>query len=126
MSEETTEHGVITQSVLDRKDVSLPHWVSVNYPWCYRFSDLHGKGFGGYGFLRFNISYVFSDMSVEYAICPLCTYSFYIYIYIYTHKDWNFNVGNAAVTFDTAHLQSSYFHRPSMYSPKLRRTRSQR
>ena len=31
----------------------------------------------------------------------------------------NFNFGNAAVTFDTAHLQSSYFHRPSMYSPKL-------
>ena len=39
---------------------------------------------------------------------------------------WNFNFGNAAVTFDTAHVQSSYFHRPSMYSPKLCRTRSQR
>ena len=38
----------------------------------------------------------------------------------------NFNFGNDAVTFDTAHLQSSYFHRPSMYSPKLCRTRSQR
>ena len=37
-----------------------------------------------------------------------------------------FNFGNAAVTFDTAHLHSSYFHRPSMYSPKLCRTRSQR
>ena len=42
-----------------------------------------------------------------------------------TTKGWNFNFGNNAVTFDTAHLQSSYFHRPSMYSPKLRRTRSQ-
>ena len=42
------------------------------------------------------------------------------------YEGWNFNFGNAAVTFDTAHLQSSYFHRLSMYSPKLCRTRSQR
>ena len=42
------------------------------------------------------------------------------------YEGWNFNFGNAAVTFDTAHLQSSYFHRPSMYSPKLCRTHSQR
>ena len=42
------------------------------------------------------------------------------------YEGWNFNFGKAAVTFDTAHLQSSYFHRPSMYSPKLCRTRSQR
>ena len=42
------------------------------------------------------------------------------------YEGWNFNFGNASVTFDTAHLQSSYFHRPSMYSPKLCRTRSQR
>ena len=42
------------------------------------------------------------------------------------YEGWNFNFGNAAVTFDTAHLQSSYFHRPSMYSPKLCKTRSQR
>ena len=42
------------------------------------------------------------------------------------YEGWNFNFGNAAVTFDTAHLQSSYFHRPSMYSPQLCRTRSQR
>ena len=43
-----------------------------------------------------------------------------------TYEGWNFNFGNAAVTFDTARIQSSYFHRPSMYSPKLCRTRSQR
>ena len=43
-----------------------------------------------------------------------------------TYEGWNFNFGNAAITFDTAHLQSSYFHRPSTYSPKLCRTRSQR
>ena len=42
------------------------------------------------------------------------------------YEGWNFNFGNAAVTFDTAHLQSSYFHSPSLYSPKLCRTRSQR
>ena len=42
------------------------------------------------------------------------------------YEGWNFNFGNSAVTFDTAHLQSSYFHKPSMYSPKLCRTRSQR
>ena len=42
------------------------------------------------------------------------------------YEGWNFNFGNDAVTFDTAHLQSSYFHRPSMYSPELCRTRSQR
>ena len=42
------------------------------------------------------------------------------------YEGWNFNFGNTAVTFDTAHLQSSYFHRPSMYSPKLCRTRCQR
>ena len=42
------------------------------------------------------------------------------------YEGWNFNFGNAAVTFDTAPLQSSYFHRPSMYSPKLCRIRSQR
>jgi len=41
------------------------------------------------------------------------------------YEGWNFNFGNAAVTFDKAHLQSSYFHRPSMYSPTLCRTRSQ-
>ena len=41
------------------------------------------------------------------------------------YEGWNFNFGNAAVTFDTAHLQSSYFHRPLMYSPELCRTRSQ-
>ena len=41
------------------------------------------------------------------------------------YEGWNFNFGNAAVTFDTTHLHSSYFHRPSMYSPKLCRTRSQ-
>ena len=45
---------------------------------------------------------------------------------IFLYGGWNFNFGNTAVTFDTAHLQSSYFHRPSMYSPKLCRTRSQR
>ena len=43
-----------------------------------------------------------------------------------TYEGWNFNFGNATVTFDTAHLQSSYFHRPSMYSPKLCRARPQR
>ena len=43
-----------------------------------------------------------------------------------SYEGWNFNFGNTAVTFDTAHLQSSYFHRPSIYSPKLCRTRSQR
>ena len=42
------------------------------------------------------------------------------------YEGWKFNFGNAAVTFDTAHLQSSYFHRTSMYSPELCRTRSQR
>ena len=42
------------------------------------------------------------------------------------YEGWNFNFGNAAVTFDAAHLQSSYFNRPSMYCPKLCRTRSQR
>ena len=42
------------------------------------------------------------------------------------YEGWNFNFGNAAITFDTAHLQSSYFHRPSMYSPTLCWTRSQR
>ena len=42
------------------------------------------------------------------------------------YEGLNFNFGNAAITFDTAHLHSSYFHRPSMYSPTLCRTRSQR
>ena len=42
------------------------------------------------------------------------------------YEGWNFNCGNAAVTFDTAYLQCSNFHRPSMYSPTLCRTRSQR
>ena len=32
--------------------------------------------------------------------------------YIRIYEGWNFNFGNAAVTFDTAYLQSSYFHRP--------------
>ena len=47
-------------------------------------------------------------------------------LHIIKYEGWNFNFGNAAVTFDTAHIQSSYFHRPSMYSPKLCRKRSQR
>ena len=46
--------------------------------------------------------------------------------YLKIYEGWNFNCGNAAVTFDTAHLQCSNFHRPSMYSPTLCRTRSQR
>ena len=47
-------------------------------------------------------------------------------LFFFFYEGWNFNFGNAAVTFDTAHLQSSYFHRPSMYYPTLCRTRSQR
>ena len=43
----------------------------------------------------------------------------------FTYEVWNFNFGNVVVTFDIAHLQSSYFHRCSMYSPKLCRTRCQ-
>jgi len=51
----------------------------------------------------------------------------YIPFYMFVkYEGWNFNFGNAAVTFDTAYLQSSYFHRPLMYSPTLCRTRSQR
>ena len=57
-------------------------------------------------------------------ILPLCSSVFACQI-ILTYEGWNFNFGNATVTFDTAHLQSSYLHRPSMYSPKLCRTRSQ-
>ena len=50
----------------------------------------------------------------------------FIYLPLQTkYEGWNFNFGNAPVTFDTAHLQSSYFHRPSVYSPTLCRTRSQ-
>ena len=34
------------------------------------------------------------------------------------YEGWNFNFGNAAVTFDTAHLHSLYLHRPPMYSQR--------
>ena len=47
-----------------------------------------------------------------------------LYLFV-LYEGWNSNFDNAAVTFDTAHLQSSYFRRPSMYSPELCRTRSQ-
>ena len=46
-------------------------------------------------------------------------YNLWLILAISRYEGWNFNFGNAAVTFDTAHLQSSYFHRPSMYSPKV-------
>ena len=64
---------------------------------------------------KFNILYFITVWQGEYPDIQMSIY-----------ECWNFNFGNAAVTFDTAHLQSSYFHRPSMYSPKLCRTRSQR
>ena len=34
-------------------------------------------------------------------------------LHLEIYEAWNFNFGNAAVTFDTARLQSSYFHRPT-------------
>jgi hypothetical protein len=60
------------------------------------------------------------DISLEHVGRSRNMYNLYFY------EGWNFNFGNAAVTFDTVHLQSSYFHRPSMYSPALCRIRSQR
>ena len=62
-----------------------------------------------------------SDHVLQLSIRHSSTYQFN-----HNYEGWNFNFGNAAITFDTAHLQSPYFHRPSMYSPKLCRTRSQR
>ena len=77
----------------------------------YSMSDIQEPIFS-YRILRSNFYHV-RLLQQLYFLCPL-------------YKGWNFNFGNAAVNFDTAHLQSSYFHRPSMYSPKLCRTRSQR
>ena len=62
----------------------------------------------------------------EKADNPNSIWVFLLHSIGYLYEGGNFNFGNAAVTFDTAHLQSSYFHRPSMYYPKLCRTRSQR
>ena len=66
------------------------------------------------------------DEYVTYAVMAYRTMPHCPTKYSPYYEGWNFNFGNAAVTFDTAHLQRSYFHRPSMYSPKLCRTRSQR
>ena len=63
-------------------------------------------------------SFFLDAVCADYGMC--CNIEYLMY------EGWNFNFGNAALTFDTAHLQSSYFHRPSMYSPKLCRRRSQR
>ena len=41
------------------------------------------------------------------------------YCNVFTYMGWNFNFGNAAVPFDTAHLQSSYFHGPLHVLPKV-------
>ena len=60
-----------------------------------------------------------------YQVCRNSLINVCSWVDLFLYEGWNFNFGNAAVTFDTAHLQSSYFHRPSMYSPKLCRTRSQ-
>ena len=84
-------------------------------------------------FARVELMWLVTQVDFSHFSHPQCS-MFYVTINIYiythththTHEGWNFNFGNAAVTFDTAHLQSSYFHRPSMYSPKLCRTRSQR
>ena len=35
------------------------------------------------------------------------------------YEGWNFNFDNAAVTFDTAHLQSSYFSQTLDVLPKV-------
>ena len=72
---------------------------------CVRFCLLHGAG------------------NINNSVPGMKSQDLSLYV---NYEGWNFNFGNAAVTFDTAHLQSSYFHRPSMYSPKLCRTRSQR
>ena len=63
-----------------------------------------------------------------HVLANVLVYIFSIFLgpWFFLYEGWNFNFGNAAVTFDTTHLQSSYFHKPSMYSPKLCRTRSQR
>ena len=76
------------------------------------------KGFGGF------CQFIQANIRIEPRIRPWLLLLHPSYVVIY--EGWNFNFGNAAVTFDTAHLQSSYFHRPSMYSLKLCRTRSQR
>ena len=70
----------------------------------------------------------FDELRCIIRVCVSVSVCVCVYIYTHTHtrEGWNFNFGNGAVTFDTVHLQSSYFHRPSMYSPKLCRTRSQR
>jgi hypothetical protein len=82
---EATEHGSRIPKVLDGKAVPLPQWVSVRYPWYFRFSDLHGRGFSGYGLLRLDTLCANTDMSVDYDLCSLYTYSLYIYIYTHTH-----------------------------------------
>ena len=65
-------------------------------------------------------------ISVMHRNTVLHTHVAFSIVNLKMYEGWNFNFGNAALTFDTAHLQSSYFHRPSMYSPKLCRTSSQR
>ena len=76
-----------------------------------------------------HLSYWPARWNISTSLQPLMSEPQNIHTYTWTKKvlyeGWNFNFGNAAVTFDTAHLQSSYFHRPSMYSQKLCRTRSQ-
>ena len=55
----------------------------------------------------------------NFRCCKLTTYLRLVPRFRVRNEGWNFNFGNAAVISDTAHVQSSYFHRPSMYSSKL-------
>ena len=89
------------------------------------YSTIHVTCFGLYDHVQTSIHII---INLSRCVKNVLQYIFNVSNLVshYMYEGWNFNFGNAAVTFDTVHLQSSYFHRPSMYSPKLCRTRSQR
>ena len=88
----------------------------------------HVQVFASWTPLRCSYHYFWccSQIHIHYKMLLLLTGSVITHLRRTMYEGWNFNFGNAALTFGTAHLQSSYFHTSSMYSPKLCRTRSQR
>ena len=77
---EAIEHGVRTPRLLNRKAVPLPQRVSVKFPWYFRFSHLHGRGF-----FRLWFTEVWHLVCEYRYVCGIC-YLFFIYLFfIYMH-----------------------------------------
>ena len=115
--------GVVTLNITGAKRAPSCNLVDkrlrIEVSWCFQFQCINSFNLKREAAVLFQMATFIYHITVHHT--RLVTHPCFLTLY----ESWNFNFDNASVTFDTAHLQSSYFHRPSMYSPKLCRTRSQ-